>query len=184
MATTTTRPVFDAQPSAAEIAARVAGYGAWLEIDLDAMGRNLERLRRRLGTGTDLMPCVKNNAYGHGLLPVVAYLAEQGVGRILVVRLREAEQIVDAGIRVRILNMGPLFTEAQYESVARRGIVQVIYTREVAEQLSDAAARLGGEAAVSPGLCILATALTVNVLGDLIRDARDASARPARVGTA
>ena len=148
MATTTTRPVFDAQPSAAEIAARVAGYGAWLEIDLDAMGRNLERLRRRLGTGTDLMPCVKNDAYGHGLLPVVAYLAEQGVGRILVVRLREAEQIVDAGIRVRILNMGPLFTEAQYESVARRGIVQAIYTREVAEQLSDAAARLGREAAV------------------------------------
>jgi hypothetical protein len=184
MATTTTRPVFDAQPSAPEIMARVAGYGAWLEIDLAAMGRNFERLRRRLGTGTDLMSCVKNNAYGHGLLPVVAYLAEQGVGRILVVRLREAEQIVDAGIRVRILNMGPLFTEAQYESVARRGIVQVIYTREVAEQLSDAAARLGGEAAVSPGLCILATALTVNVLGDLIRDARDASARPARVGTA
>jgi alanine racemase len=148
MATTTTRPVFDAQPSAAEIAARVAGYGAWLEIDLDAIGRNLERLRRRLGTGIDLMPCVKNNAYGHGLLPVVAYLAEQGVGRILVVRPREAEQIVDAGIRVRILNMGPLFTEAQYESVARRGIVQAIYTREVAEQLSDAAARLGREAAV------------------------------------
>jgi hypothetical protein len=80
MATTTTRPVFDAQPSPAEIAARIAGYGAWLEIDLDAMGRNLERLRRRLGTGT--------------------------------------------------------------------------------------------------------TALTVNVLGDLIRDARNASARPARVGAA
>jgi alanine racemase len=148
VATTTTTPVFGAQPSAAEITARVAGYGAWLEIDLDAMGRNLERLRRRLGTGTDLMPCVKNNAYGHGLLPVVAYLAEQGVGRILVVRLREAEQIVDAGIRARVLNMGPLFTDAQFESVARRGIVQAIYTREVAEQLSDAAGRVGVEAAV------------------------------------
>ena len=94
------------------------------------------------------MPCVKNNAYGHGLLPVVAYLEEQGIARILVVRLREAEQIVDAGIRVRVLNMGPLFVDAQYESVARRGIVQAIYTREVAEQLSDAAGRLGVEAAV------------------------------------
>ncbi|HEX2483599.1 MAG TPA: ABC transporter permease [Methylomirabilota bacterium] len=38
--------------------------------------------------------------------------------------------------------------------------------------------------ATFPGLCILATALTVSVLGDLIRDARDASARPARVGAA
>jgi len=142
------RPVFGTQPSPAEIAARVEGYGAWLEIDLDAIGRNLGRLRKRLAPGTDVMPCVKNNAYGHGLLPVVAYLSEQGVGRILVVRLREAEQIVDAGIPVRVLNMGPLFTAAQYDSVARRGIVQAVYTGEVAERLSDAADRVGVETAV------------------------------------
>jgi alanine racemase len=148
--TTTTigAPVFGAQPSPAEITERVAGYGAWLEIDLDAIGRNLEQLRRRIGPRTDLMPCVKNNAYGHGLLPVVAYLAEQGVGRVMVVRLREAEQIVDAGIRVRVLNMGPLFTGPQYESVARRGIIQTVYAREVAERLSAAAGRLGAEASV------------------------------------
>ena len=142
------RPVFGTQPSPAEIAARVEGYGAWLEIDLDAIGRNLGRLRKRLAPGTDVMPCVKNNAYGHGLLPVVAYLAEQGVGRILVVRLREAEQIVDAGIPVRVLNMGPLFTAAQFDSVARRGIVQAVYTGEAAERLSDAADRVGVDTAV------------------------------------
>jgi alanine racemase len=142
------RPVFGTQPSPAEIAARVEGYGAWLEIDLDAIGLNLGRLRKLLAPGTDVMPCVKNNAYGHGLLPVVAYLAEQGVGRILVVRLREAEQIVDAGIPVRVLNMGPLFTAAQYDSVARRGIVQAVYTGEAAERLSDAADRVGVETAV------------------------------------
>ena len=38
--------------------------------------------------------------------------------------------------------------------------------------------------ATFPGLCILATALTVNVLGDLIRDARSGSARAARAGAA
>ena len=145
---TTTRPVFGAQPPPAEMMARVAGYGAWLEIDLDAIGRNLARLRQRVGRGTDLMPCVKNNAYGHGLLPVVAYLAEQGIGRVLAVRLREAEQIVDAGIRVRVLNMGPLFTDGQNESVVRRRIVQAVYTPEAAERLSDAAVKLGASAAV------------------------------------
>ncbi len=145
---TTPRPVFGAQPPPAEMMARVAGYGAWLEIDLDAIGRNLARLRQRVGGGTDLMPCVKNNAYGHGLLPVVAYLAEQGIGRVLAVRLREAEQIVDAGIRVRVLNMGPLFTDGQNESVVRRRIVQAVYTPEAAERLSDAAVKLGASAAV------------------------------------
>jgi peptide/nickel transport system permease protein len=38
--------------------------------------------------------------------------------------------------------------------------------------------------ATFPGLCILATALSVNVLGDLIRDARAGSARAARAGAA
>lgn len=148
MTTTTPNPVPGTSPSPAEIAARVAGYGAWLEIDLDAIGRNLARLRQRLAPGTDLMPCVKNNAYGHGLLPVVGYLAEHDVRRVLVVRLREAEQIADAGIPVRVLNMGPLFTDLQYESVVRRRIVQAVYTREVAERLADATGRLGAGAAV------------------------------------
>jgi peptide/nickel transport system permease protein len=38
--------------------------------------------------------------------------------------------------------------------------------------------------ATFPGLCILGTALTVNVLGDLIRDARAGSPRAARAGAA
>ena len=38
--------------------------------------------------------------------------------------------------------------------------------------------------ATFPGLCILGTALTVTVLGDLVRDARAASPRIARVGAA
>jgi alanine racemase len=132
--------------SPAAIAARVDGYPAWFEIDLDALGRNLDRVRRRVGV--EPMPCVKNNAYGHGLLPVVAYLAEHGVGRVMVVRLREAEQIVDAGIRCRVLNMGPLFAASQYDSVVRRGIVQTVYTREVAERLSETAVRLDAPVAV------------------------------------
>jgi peptide/nickel transport system permease protein len=38
--------------------------------------------------------------------------------------------------------------------------------------------------ATFPGLCILVTALTATVLGDLVRDARAASPRTARVGVA
>jgi alanine racemase len=141
-----TAPFFGTQPPPAEIAARREGFAAWLEIDLDAIGRNLAAVRRRVGA--ELMPCVKNNAYGHGLVPVVAYLATQGVTRVMVVRLREAEQILDAGIPCRVLNMGPLFAPAQYDAVVGRGIVQAVYTREVAERLSEAATRRGRPAAV------------------------------------
>jgi alanine racemase len=94
------------------------------------------------------MPCVKNNAYGHGLVPVAAHLARQGVTRFLVVKLREAEQLLDAGLPGRVLNMGPLLTQAHHESVVRRGIVQTVYSRGVAERLSATAVRLDAPASV------------------------------------
>lgn len=141
-----TSAFFAAQPSPAEIAARMEGYAAWFEIDLDAIGRNLAALRRRVAA--ELMPCVKNNAYGHGLVPVVAHLAAHDVARVMVVRLREAEQIVEAGLRCRVLNMGPLFAAPQYASVVRRGIVQTVYSREVAEKLSETAVRLDAPVSV------------------------------------
>lgn len=139
-------PFFESQPSPAEIAARIEGYASWFEIDLDALGRNVAALRRRVGA--ELMPCVKNNAYGHGLVPVAAHLARQGVTRFLVVKLREAEQLLDAGLPGRVLNMGPLLTQAHHESVVRRGIVQTVYSRGVAERLSATAVRLDAPASV------------------------------------
>ena len=139
-------PFFESQPSPAEIAGRIEGYASWFEIDLDAIGRNVAALRRRVGA--ELMPCVKNNAYGHGLVPVAAHLARQGVTRFLVVKLREAEQLLDAGLPGRVLNMGPLLTEAHHESVVRRGIVQTVYSRAGAERLSATAVRLDTPASV------------------------------------
>jgi alanine racemase len=134
------RPVLPSAWSPAEIVRRIGGYASWIEIDLDAIGRNLATIRQR--AGVEVMPCVKNDAYGHGLIPVAEYLARQGVRHFLVARLREAEAILDAGIPGRVLNMGPLFAEAQYESVVRRGVVQTVYTRAVAEKLSETSVRL------------------------------------------
>jgi len=37
-------PASGIPPSPAEIAARLDGFAAWFEIDLDAVGRNLDRL--------------------------------------------------------------------------------------------------------------------------------------------
>jgi alanine racemase len=82
------RGYFDRQPPPSEIEERMEGYPSWIEVDLDSIGWNLDQIRGH--TSAEVMPCVKNNAYGHGLLPVVAYLAERGVRRVLVVKLREA----------------------------------------------------------------------------------------------
>ena len=63
---------FTAQPSAEEIKRKIEGLGGWFEIDLDALSANLKAIRER--TGVEVMPVVKNNAYGHGLRPICSAL--------------------------------------------------------------------------------------------------------------
>jgi len=74
----------------------VKGFASWFEVDLDRLGHNLEEVRER--AGVEVIPCVKANAYGHGLVPVVAYLMRRGVGRFLVAKLWEAVQLREAGL--------------------------------------------------------------------------------------
>jgi len=77
---------FAAQPPPGEIKERMEGFQSWLEVDLDAIGHNLMQVMER--TGREVIPCVKSNAYGHGIVPVVAYMATQGVETVLVAKGR------------------------------------------------------------------------------------------------
>jgi len=137
---------FAAQPSPEEIRRRMMGYTSWLEINLDNIGFNLRNIRE--GGGVEVMPVVKNNAYGHGLVPIVAYLETQGVAWVMVAKLREAEMIKEAGFETEVLNMDVLFAGEQYRGVVEKGITQTVYTLEAAERLSTAAEELGREAQV------------------------------------
>jgi len=137
---------FEAQPSPVEIDERIEGYQSWLEVDLDAIGHNLAQVRER--TGREIIPCVKSNAYGHGIVPVVAYMETQGVETVLVAKLHEALQIRDAGLDVGIINIDPLFTPGQFETVVRLGVSQTVYQRKPARMLSEAADRLGETASL------------------------------------
>ncbi|MCW3979454.1 MAG: alanine racemase, partial [Candidatus Bathyarchaeota archaeon] len=129
------------QPTPSEIDERIEGYPSWFEINLDNLTHNLREIERRVGV--DVMAVVKNNAYGHGLLPVTAHLSEIGVDWFMVAKLREAERIKDTGIPGHVVNMAPAFTEKQFTSIVERGITQVVYTEEVAGRLSDAASNAG-----------------------------------------
>ncbi len=104
---------FGSQPSPEEIEKRVKDFPSWLEIDLDNLGFNLERIRERVGV--EIIPCVKTKAYGHGAVPVAAFLEREEVGRVLVAKLWEAEQIRGAGLGTGVISMDPLFRRKQYQ---------------------------------------------------------------------
>ncbi|MBS7651649.1 MAG: alanine racemase [Candidatus Bathyarchaeia archaeon] len=139
-------PFFRAQPTLKEIEERLEGYPTWLEVDLDCVTHNLEEIRRRVGV--EVIPCVKANAYGHGLVPIVAHLMRRGVRRVLVAKLWEAKQLRGAGLDCGIINIDPIFSNEQYDYVIEEGVTQAVFTREVADRLSKTALRLGLEAGV------------------------------------
>ncbi len=125
------------QPSQEEIRERIKGYSSWIEVNLDNIGYNIEQARRL--SGAEIIPCLKKNAYAHGLAPVTGYLTSKGVRRVLVAKLWEARCIRNAGLECGVINMEPIYTDAQYRWVVEQNISQVSYHRESAEKLSKAA---------------------------------------------
>lgn len=132
---------FATQPTVEEIIDKVAGYPSWIELDLDALGHNLEQVYNKMGV--EIIPCVKGNAYGHGLVPVTAYFMDRGVTRVLVAKLWEAMQLREAGLNCGIINMDPLFSEDKYKTVIENDITQTIYSKAVADNLNRVALSYG-----------------------------------------
>ena len=83
---------------------------------------------------------VKNDAYGHGLVPVTAHLVGEGVRWVMVAKLLEAERLRAAGIECEVLVMDVLFTDEQCDRVVERGLTMAVFTEEAALAL-DAAGR-------------------------------------------
>ena len=94
---------------------------AWIEIDNEALAANVAVLRRMAGEGIALLPVVKADAYGHGMVPVARTLAAAGVDGLCVATLDEAIILDDGGIDVPMLVLYPVPPSGVAEA-ARRGI--------------------------------------------------------------
>lgn len=137
---------FFARQISTEIERRIQGFPSWLEIDLDAITHNLQQVRERVRV--EVIPCVKTNAYGHGLVPIVAHMMTKGVKEFLVAKLWEAEQIRDAGLECGVICMDPLFSYEQFKTIVARDIIQTVYQKSTADYLNTIAEKLGKKARV------------------------------------
>lgn len=79
---------------------------AWVDVDLEALERNLATIRSRMPPDTRTMAVVKADAYGHGAVGVSRTLAAAGVDWLGVALLEEGAEIRRAGIEVPILVLG------------------------------------------------------------------------------
>jgi alanine racemase len=112
------------------------------EIDLNAIRANVLLACRLAGPATRVMAVVKADAYGHGAVQVARTALAAGATWLGVAVPEEAVALRAAGIRSRILVLGPIAPE-QTELVVEHGLDQCVSDPAQAEAL-DRAARARG----------------------------------------
>jgi alanine racemase len=115
------------------------GRPAWAEIDLDALCRNVQELKRR-ANGAELAAVVKANAYGHGALACSQAVIESGADRLAVSCVEEGRELREAGIDAPVLVMGAAPVSLAEEIVTYR-LTPTVNTLELARALAAFAER-------------------------------------------
>jgi len=103
-------------------------YDPWIELDMANLAWNLSQIRKTVKV--PIMGVIKGNAYGHGLVEIGRALEKHGVDQIMVAKLQEAVLLRENGIRIPILNFGPLH-ESDAEVITQHNISQSVFTGEI-----------------------------------------------------
>jgi alanine racemase len=113
--------------SSALPAAHDSSFDPWIEVRADHLTENAAEVSRFAG-GRPLLAVIKNNAYGLGLLPAARALASsKAVRGLAVVKLHEALDLREAGVKSPILMMGP-FDARDIAEMHARDIMPMVYT--------------------------------------------------------
>ena len=95
-------------------------------IDLGMIASNLKSIRRHLGIGTGILPVVKADAYGHGMIRVSRALSKEVPEGFAVMSPAEGMALRRAGIKDRIILMSG-FLPGEWESVVSSQLTPVLH---------------------------------------------------------
>ncbi len=115
----------------------------WAEVSLKALKANFKALQK-LARGSEILPVVKANAYGHGLAPVSQALVSAGAKFLAVAFVQEGVALRKAGVKVPILVLSPTLP-IEIPILLKNKLVPQVSSASGAKALSHAArkARLG-----------------------------------------
>jgi len=110
-------------------------------VDLAALRRNFARL----GEAASLMPVIKSDAYGHGLLPVASTLAAAGARRFAVGTVSEGVALRQIGLNQQILPLLGALSPEDWHHAGRCHLTLPLENEDdlrMAAQLTDGGSRL------------------------------------------
>lgn len=117
-----------------------------VEVNLDRLTQNYRAIQAHVGNAV-VMPILKANAYGHGLVRVAQHLRDQGATMFGVAYLEEGILLREAGIRIPILVLGGIMS-SQVEIYLQHDLTLTASSVEKLEAVEAAAAALGKRARV------------------------------------
>lgn len=111
------------------------------EIDLDAVVRNVQEIRRFVGPDVRFFAAVKANGYGFGLVPVGRALQDAGVDVLAVADVLDGIVLAERGISVPVLIYGGNHVNADVvRAIETHGFLATVTDTVVAQAYSDLAA--------------------------------------------
>ncbi|QOR34039.1 alanine racemase [Clostridium sp. 'deep sea'] len=114
----------------------------WVEINFDAMGKNLDIIKNKLNNNNKIMAVVKADAYGFGAVEVARYLTAKGVSALAVSVLSEGIELRRAGISIPIIIFNYI-PEDNCDLVLHYDLTPTVYSCSFARALNASASRWG-----------------------------------------
>jgi len=118
----------------------------YVEVNLDRLAENYRAIERAVAPA-GVMPVLKANAYGHGLVEVARHVVSLGAAYLGVAFLEEGILLREAGISAPILVMGGLLGN-QVPLFLRHDLTLTASSLEKLAQIDEAAQALGVQAKV------------------------------------
>jgi len=123
----------------------MSGRQVWAEVNLQMLRDNFSKLKTY--TQSEVMPIVKADAYGHGLIPVVKTLLACGAQRFGVALLQEALEIKAVFPEATVMVIGATELEDS-DTLVKEEIIPSVFQLAQAQALSEAAVRLNQTAKI------------------------------------
>ncbi|HER44193.1 MAG TPA: alanine racemase, partial [Candidatus Eisenbacteria bacterium] len=117
-------------------------FPAWVEVNLDAMKWNIDRVRELLRKDTAILLVVKADAYGHGAVRIARLAAECGIDMLGVATVDEGKELRGADIKLPILVLSPVLPE-EIAHALEYDLCVTVSSFEFARAASETACRLG-----------------------------------------
>ncbi|MCI6376248.1 MAG: alanine racemase [Clostridiales bacterium] len=117
----------------------------YVAIDMDAIRHNYQILKQKVPANVCVMPVIKANAYGHGMLETATALSAMGANHFAVALPEEGIELRLGGVKGEILVLGAAMPRA-LEDAVRYDLTQTVFTPEMVRALEKEAAAQGKQA--------------------------------------